>query len=430
MSRIFSTVVAALALAVFASPAVASSGLAGDWQLDEGSGTHVADSSGAGNNGVLSGVATWVTGHSGSALKFGGTDGGVNVSGEVDVPDSPSLEPAAAVTVAAWVKADGSPGDYRYVVAKSETRCIAASYGLYTGPNGGLEFYVSKNRGTVYDRSPDAGIRVWDGQWHLAVGTFDGKTVRLFVDGAEVGSGTAHSGSLEYGLTDGNDLFIGDYPSCADRGFTGTIDGVLVWGRALTPADVTGLLSSQGMPSGDSGSAPTGNQPTPAPTPPRAGGQPGKAGGTRPGTGTGTGSTRSAAPSIHRLMLSPSTLTVGRNGHAAGSGPATGLKITYFDTRAALSTLTVLRLESGVRRGRRCVKPPPHPTKHMAHCVRFVAIGSVRHNDRAGHTTLRFTGLPHHTLAPGAYFLDVTPRDHGRTGKTVSVAFVVRRSHA
>jgi hypothetical protein len=424
VSRVFSTVVAALAMAVCASPAMASSDLVGNWQLDEGSGTHVTDSSGAGNSGVLSGAATWTTGHPGSALKFSGT-GAADVAGEVDVPDSPSLEPASAVTVSAWVRADGSPGDYRYVVAKSETRCIAASYGLYTGPDGGLEFYVSKNRGTVYDRSPDAGTRVWDGQWHLAVGTFDGKTVRLFVDGTEIGSGTSHAGALEYGLTDGNDLFIGDYPSCANHGFIGTIDDVMIWSRALSSADVSSLMPSQGMPSQDTGGNPPGNPTPPAPTPSPGGSQPGKPGGTTPGTDNAQ-----SRPSIHRLMLSRSTLIIGPNGHAARTGHATGLEITYTDNHAARSTLTVLRLESGMRKGKRCVKPPAHQTTRIARCVRFVAVGSFVHNDRAGHTTLHFTGLPHHTLAPGAYRLEITPRDHTGTGKTVSVAFVVRRSHA
>jgi hypothetical protein len=412
VSRVFSIAVATLAMAVFASPAMASSGPVGDWQLDEGSGTHVADSSGAGNNGVLSGGAAWVAGHPGSALNFDGTDG------KVDVPDSASLEPATAVTVTAWVRAEGSPGDYRYIVAKSETRCIAASYGLYTGPDGGLQFYISKNRGTVYDRSPDAGARVWDGNWHLAVGTFDGHTVRLFVDGAEVGSGTAHTGPLEYGLTDGNDLFIGDYPSCADREFVGTIDDVMIWNRALTTAEVTSLDPSPGT-----GSPPAQNPAPPAPTSPSGGGQPGKTGGT-PGTSNGQ-----SAPSIRRLMLSPATLIIGPGGRAAGSGHPTGVKITYTDSRAARSTLTILRLESGVRKGKRCVKPPARRTRHLAHCLRLVAVGSFVHNDRVGHTTLHFTGLAHHALVPGSYRLQVTPRDRrGWTGKTVSVSFVVRRS--
>ena len=245
-------------LAQTGSSAGADSGLVGRWRLDEGSGTVAADSSGHGDNGTVLGGATWVPGRLGSALSFDG------VTGRVQVTGSPSLEPTAAVTVSAWVKHAGSPGDYSYVLAKGATACIAPSYGLYSGPNGGLEFVVAKNR-TVYARSPDAGTRVWDGSWHFAVGTFDGTTIRLFVDGREVGSGTPYVGRLEYQLPDSNDLFIGDYPGCTTMTtpgmhyhFVGNIDEVSVWSRALTPAEVTAAMTPPGQ------------------IPPKAGGHPGR----------------------------------------------------------------------------------------------------------------------------------------------------------
>ena len=68
-----------------------------------------------------------------------------------------SSTPANSVTVSAWIERTGSPGAYKYVVAKGGHGCIAASYGLCSGPNGGLQFYVSRGGGTVYARSPDAG---------------------------------------------------------------------------------------------------------------------------------------------------------------------------------------------------------------------------------------------------------------------------------
>jgi hypothetical protein len=235
--RLSSVAVFFLITAFTASPALASSGPVGVWNLDEGGSAQVKDSSGKGNDGVLSGGATWVAGHSGTALGFDGS------SGEAKVPNSASLEPTA-VTVSAWVQQQGTPGNYRYIVAKGATGCIAASYGLYSGPNGGLEFYVSKTRGTTFARSPDAGDGVWDGAWHLAVGTYDGSTIRLYVDGAEVGSGTAYPGSLEYLLHDSNDLFIGNYPGCSAHEFLGVIDDVTVWNRALPQAEVQALMTS------------------------------------------------------------------------------------------------------------------------------------------------------------------------------------------
>jgi hypothetical protein len=79
----------------------------GEWKLDEGSGTRAADSSGSGNDGAVSGGATWVAGRSGAALSFDGT------TGRVRVPDNSTLEPVSTVSVGAWVKHDHSPGAYR-----------------------------------------------------------------------------------------------------------------------------------------------------------------------------------------------------------------------------------------------------------------------------------------------------------------------------
>ncbi len=109
--------------------------------------------------------------------------------GRVRVPDSSSLEPPSAVSVGAFVKANGSPGDFKYIVAKGASGCIASSYALYTASDGGLEFYVAQNSGLSYTLSPDAGSSIWDGNWHFVVGTYDGSAVRLYVDGNQVGNG-------------------------------------------------------------------------------------------------------------------------------------------------------------------------------------------------------------------------------------------------
>jgi hypothetical protein len=158
----------------------------------------------------------------------------------VRVPDSSALEPASALTVTAFVKATGSPGAFKYVVAKGAAGCIAGSYGLYTGSGGGLIFYMSQNGGMSYTLSPDAGADVWDGKWHFVVGTYDGSAVHLYVDGAQIGTGTAASGPIAYGLANGNDLFFGHYDGCSGLDFTGSIDEPTVWSRAFSPTEVAG----------------------------------------------------------------------------------------------------------------------------------------------------------------------------------------------
>jgi Concanavalin A-like lectin/glucanases superfamily len=410
----FSFVVALLTTAALAaSPALAASGPVGIWKLDEGSGTTVSDSSGNGNNGVISGNVSWVPGVSDSnGLGFSG-------AGEVKVNDNNALEPASAVTVSAWFRNDGSPGAFRYIVAKGANGCVAASYGLYTGPNGGLQFYVSKGRGSTFARSPDAGPTVWDSQWHLAVGTYDGSTIRLYIDGHQVGSGTTWNGSLEYLLPSSNDFYIGNYPGCSDHNFIGDIDDVMVWGRALGVSDIQALL--------------TGGGPiTPTQPDPPSGGGSGNGGGGGGGTGTGSGgggsgpSKSDSAPAVSGVKLSTNTITVNANNQVVAGGGSHRLSITYTASQAATLKVTLLRSEKGVRRGKQCVTPSGHGRRRR--CTHFVVISSVMHTDRAGRLTLGLNQLLHRRLRPGTYRLDVTPRAHGKVGKTVRLRFVVRRS--
>jgi hypothetical protein len=203
--------------ALSASSAWASSPLVGWWRFDEGSGTYAEDSSDAGNDGFLQGAVKWVPGHPGKGLIFDGA------TGRVRVPRATSLEPSTGIAVSAWVKAT-QPGNFKYIISKGAAACSAGSYGLYTGPNGGVMFYVAGDGGLSYTRSPDGGAGVWDGRWHLVAGSYDGSAVRLFVDGTQIGSGTPRTGSISYGLPTTNDLFIGHYDGCPGLDFAGTID--------------------------------------------------------------------------------------------------------------------------------------------------------------------------------------------------------------
>ena len=395
------------------------------WKLDEATGTTVADSSGNDNDGVLSGGVSWGSGVFGPALVFDG------FSGQVKVEDNHALEPLNAVTVSAWFKHAGSPGTYRYIVAKGGNGCIAASYGLYSGPNGGLQFYVSQSHGTVYARSPDAGQRVWDGGWHLAVGTYDGNTIRLYVDGVQVGSGTSWPGSLEYLLPSSNDFYIGNYPSCQPHWFMGAIDDVMVWGRALDAGEISALVPSSDQPPPSGGGSGGGGSGSGAAAVAAAAGGSGSGGSGTGATGgagaAGTPNTKVLAPAVHGLKLSTSTVTVDTHGHVVPAG-ASGPSLTYTESEAAKLTVTLLRSEKGTRRGKRCVAASGHGRARR--CTHFVVISSVMHTDRAGSLTLRLNQLLKRHLSPGTYRLDVTPRADGKVGKTVSVRFVVRQAHA
>jgi hypothetical protein len=78
---------------------------------------------------------------------------------------------------------------------------------------------------------------VWDGKWHNAAGTYDGSTVRLFIDGKEIGTGTAGGAPIGYDTPSGNTT-LGAYVGSCDLTLIGDLDEVSIWKKALPVADI------------------------------------------------------------------------------------------------------------------------------------------------------------------------------------------------
>jgi len=320
------------------APALADNSLVGWWPFDEGSGTVAHDASGQGNNGVISGPATWTQGYLGSALTFNGG------SARVFVPDSPSLEPASSVSVTAWVKA-APQGIDKYIVAKGATSCLTASYGLYTGASGGLEFYVAESAGSPFVLSPDAGPAVWDGQWHFVAGTYDGADVRLYVDGREVGTGTPHTGPIDYAFSD-RDLFIGHYNGCQSLDFLGSIDEPEVWSRALSASEIATAYGSFARTHSGGTTTPASPLPGVVAAPPA------------PSTPSEASQGSSRSTTISRLSLS---------GLATGA-PRLGFSVSVPAPSSPLRSVTIL-LPRGLRFARSLTKV--QRGVRAAHAVRY-----------------------------------------------------------
>ena len=209
----------------------------GRWHLDEGAGQLVADATGLGHDGRLGALASddtqdpqWIGGRLGAALRFDG-----NQNQYVAIASSAGFD-TPRVSVRAWVRRLGTPGSYRYVVASGASGCHSAPYGLYSAPSGGLAFYISDSSRSVL--SPEAAPQaVWDGAWHHATGTYDGRHVRLYFDGREVGQGTPSQLAIAYG-TSAPGVYIGTYRGSCDLPFTGDVDEVAIDDRALSPPEV------------------------------------------------------------------------------------------------------------------------------------------------------------------------------------------------
>jgi hypothetical protein len=95
------------------------SGLVAGYDFDEGSGTTVADFSGNGNTGTISGNVSWVAGVGSQPLMVAGTpaqDGGTNLLVQADLQPIVQAAPARWDGVLGGGEMAQEPGSVRFVV--------------------------------------------------------------------------------------------------------------------------------------------------------------------------------------------------------------------------------------------------------------------------------------------------------------------------
>ncbi len=193
-----------------------------DYAFNEGSGSVVVDASGRSNNGVMSGGVSRITDSArGRVLSFNGAEG------LVSVPDAASLDLTTAMTLEAWVRPTTVDG-WRTVLMKEGD---GLSYALYSSQD------VARPAGYVRVNDRDEAVegpkRLPTNAWtHLAM-TYDGATMRLFVNGVEVES-RRQTGPAE--VSDGK-LRIGGNRVWGEW-FRGQIDDVRVYDVAVGSAQI------------------------------------------------------------------------------------------------------------------------------------------------------------------------------------------------
>jgi hypothetical protein len=154
-----------------------------------------------------------------------------------DIPDATVLKPQN-ITVSTWLNGGTQAGNYRYPLAKYYAGSGAA-YGFYTGATTNkIAFTMRKGNDTGWATT---GLStVMDDTWHHIVGTFDGTTVSLYVDGALTSAVASGSTGITYGS---GDLTIGAFQASSLE-YVGDQSNVAIWDSALNTDDILNLYNN------------------------------------------------------------------------------------------------------------------------------------------------------------------------------------------
>ncbi len=241
-SLIFSTFAAlVLALLVISGsstdrPVAASltDGLVGHWTFDDAT---ASDASGNGNDGVVNGALPSPGQVGAGAFDFDGSNDYID-TGNIDVTGS-------ELTLAAWINPDNlancGASDCRIASKASGLRTPDHYFMLSSIDSSGVKLRFRLRAGGSTETLIASSGNLSNGQWAHVAATYDGASMRLFLDGVEVGA-VAKTGVID---TDPSlPFWIGDNPpTVSSRSWDGEIDDVRLYDRALAPGEIQQLAS-------------------------------------------------------------------------------------------------------------------------------------------------------------------------------------------
>jgi hypothetical protein len=181
------------------------------WLPGEGNALDVV----GGHNGTLQNGAGYAPGVAGQGFSFDGASAYVDLG---------AWSPGTNWTIEAWVNPSATPGR-RCTIAGGMNNCMDWAitmdndqFGVIFRPPGGC----TRTLGSSVFASP--------GTWYHIVGTCDGSTAQIYVNGQFRASGPSDPGYT----ADASGLRIGGEICCTGNNFPGTVDEVAIYNRALS----------------------------------------------------------------------------------------------------------------------------------------------------------------------------------------------------
>ena len=205
--------------------------LVGMWLFDENKGDVAEDSSGEENTGTLMNKPEWVEGKFGTALEFDGVDDYVSVGDTDELSGAVGKE----LTVVAWFKPSDVAERYKGIVSKYLS-AGEKDWGLLVN-SGQLEFGYEAGGNNWESSTPLKGGTLNTDTWHHGAFVLNGKDVKLYLDGAEVGAVELPTDTPD---TTAN-VEIGAV-SYKPSYYSGIIDEVAIFNAALSEEDIKAIM--------------------------------------------------------------------------------------------------------------------------------------------------------------------------------------------
>jgi hypothetical protein len=180
------------------------------------------------NNGTWNGTPSYTTGEVLEAFTFNGN--------HVEIPDSASLDQFTnSLTIELWVKGVWNINDWDGMVGKGnngyEVRVNSGSGGIGFVVNGTTAVTIGGTR------------NVNDGNWHHVACVYDSTNMSIYTDGT-LDTQVASTGTIN--CDPGGVFMLGLDPTSygSPRQFTGSLDEVAIYNRALSPLEILSIYAA------------------------------------------------------------------------------------------------------------------------------------------------------------------------------------------
>jgi len=174
---------------------------------------------------ALLAISTFTFGQPQNALHLDGNDDYINCGNDA------SLNITGPVTIEAWVYFDAVISQYVRIVEKdwATSYYLGSTYGY-----DGISFCMDAN-GDVNNVLESPTELIYQQIWTHVAGTWDGSTLRIYINGDEVASMPWANPSI---TGSSNDVLIGKYYGNSTQNLTGYIDDVRIWNVARTASEL------------------------------------------------------------------------------------------------------------------------------------------------------------------------------------------------